>query len=77
MNKRTQQALSGRAAKLGRGLKYRYDGMANHMCFRGNANQWALIHNWTAQSFKTLNDVEAELTRLEGLAHQPNGDRNE
>lgn len=61
----SRQRLEERAAALGRGLKYRYDGLAQHMAFRGNEHQWALIHNWAVQPFKTLRDVAAELDRLE------------
>lgn len=76
MNNRSRQELNERASKLGRGIKYRYDGMVKHVCFDGNDNQWALIHNWDAKSFKTLGDIEAELTRLECSADQA-GERHE
>lgn len=67
MDKSSQIALVERAAKLGRGLKYRYDGMAHAKCFEGNDHQWALIKNYGVTTFRGLRDVSVALDLIEGF----------
>jgi hypothetical protein len=67
----TQAALTERAAKVGRLLRYRYDGLAQHAAFKGNEHQWALIRNGHfVTTFRTLRDVAVALDLVEAYGPQ-------